>query len=69
MKCGFCGYEFSPQEGIAACSVCPLAKNCRLVRCPRCGFEMPPEATLVRLARELHRRLKQRSHTKKESAT
>ncbi len=67
MKCGFCGHVFSPQPGATACSVCPLAKNCSLVRCPRCGFEMPPEATLMRLARGIRRRWQLRSYPEKES--
>ncbi len=47
MRCDFCGYTFSADAAEIACSACPLAGNCHLVRCPRCGYEMPPEAKLV----------------------
>ncbi len=53
MKCGFCGYEFGPEEAGTACGSCPLVKGCHLVRCPRCGYEMPPEAKLITLLRNL----------------
>ena len=53
MKCGFCGGEFNPGEAETACGSCPLVKGCHLVRCPRCGYEMPPEAKLITLLRNL----------------
>ena len=58
MKCGFCDFEFDQSQAVAACSSCPLMKGCHLVRCPRCGYEMPPEAKLVVWLRELSRRSK-----------
>jgi len=56
MRCGFCGYEFDPADVEIACSGCPLAGDCHLIRCPRCGYEMPPEAKLVGWLRRLRRR-------------
>lgn len=53
MKCSFCGCEFDPSEAGTACGNCPLVKGCHLVRCPRCGYEMPPEAKLFALLRKL----------------
>ena len=53
MKCGLCGLMFDLSQAEQSCSVCPLVKDCRLIRCPRCGYEMPPEAKLVRLLRRL----------------
>lgn len=44
MKCTLCGHAFTPDEGHRACQACWLAKFCALVRCPNCGFEMPPDA-------------------------
>ena len=47
MKCAFCGYEFSQDEGIEECRGCPIA-NCNLIRCPNCGYEILPEPELVK---------------------
>jgi len=43
MKCTLCGFEFEEKDAGAACGGCPLSRNCELVRCPNCGFEMPVE--------------------------
>ncbi len=51
MKCSFCGYEFDASEGDTNCPGCPLRGNCGYVRCPRCGYDIPQEAALVRLIR------------------
>ena len=56
MKCSFCDFEFDQSQAASACGSCPLMKGCHLVRCPRCGYEMPPEAKLVVWLRELSRR-------------
>jgi len=56
MKCGMCGYEFDAAAAETACNGCPLVKGCHLVRCPRCGYEMPPEAKLVGWLRQLRER-------------
>jgi hypothetical protein len=47
MICSFCGCEFDPKEANAACRGCLLVRGCHLVRCPRCGYEMPPESKLL----------------------
>jgi hypothetical protein len=53
VKCGFCGHEFNPDHAQTACTACPLARGCHLVCCPQCGYQMPPEAKLVRWLRRL----------------
>ena len=53
MKCGLCQYEFDPTAADIACKGCPLVAGCHLVRCPRCGYEMPPEAKLIGWLRKL----------------
>ncbi len=63
MKCSFCGNMFGPKEEDNACGSCPLSRNCHLIRCPRCGYEMPPEAKLVRWLRKRRRREKEREST------
>jgi hypothetical protein len=55
MRCDFCGYEFAQSDGEIACTGCPLVGNCHLIRCPRCGYEMPPEAKLVSWLRSLRK--------------
>ncbi len=56
MKCGFCGTEFDLLSAEEACRACPIVVGCRLVRCPNCGYEMPPEAKLVSKLRELRKK-------------
>lgn len=43
MKCALCGFCYSEQEAQKSCSHCLVTKGCKLVRCPNCGFETPPE--------------------------
>ena len=56
MRCDFCGYEFDPADAESTCAGCPLAGHCNHIRCPRCGYEMAPEAKLVRWLRGLRQR-------------
>ena len=51
--CSFCGFEFDPNQAETACTACPLARGCRLVCCPRCGYQMPPEPKLIGWLRNL----------------
>ncbi len=48
IRCSFCGYEFEQSEAETACGGCPLVRGCHLIRCPRCGYEMPPPSALLR---------------------
>ena len=43
MKCTLCGFEFEEDKAQPACTSCALMKGCKLIRCPNCGFETPPE--------------------------
>lgn len=43
MKCAFCGYKFGEEEADSSCKGCFMAKGCKLIKCPNCGYEMPPE--------------------------
>lgn len=53
MKCTLCGYEFNEKEAATGCAHCPMMRGCKLVKCPNCGFETPPEpAWLKRLKKE-----------------
>ena len=59
MRCGFCGHEFDASDAQSSCAACPVAGGCHMVRCPRCGYEMPPEAKLIRWLRTLRERFMQ----------
>ncbi len=62
-ECPFCGHRFNPAEK-SACQSCPLQKNCNLVCCPACGYQMVDVSgsTLASLAGAwfFHRRPRQR---------
>jgi hypothetical protein len=47
MICGMCGTEFTEEQAGAACKGCSLG-GCGMLRCPRCGYEMPKEAALIK---------------------
>jgi len=34
---------FDEKKADALCVGCPMAKGCKLVKCPNCGYETPPE--------------------------
>lgn len=53
MKCTLCGYEFSPEEAGKGCVACAFAGNCRLLRCPNCGFEAVPDPAWIDKLRNL----------------
>lgn len=43
IKCGLCGFEFNENEAQTACEHCSMKKTCKLIKCPKCGYEMPLE--------------------------
>lgn len=53
MKCGYCGHEFSEEEGITGCGKCGKPGKCHMVRCPRCFYENPPELKVVKKLKDL----------------
>ena len=44
MKCSMCSIEFEEKEAKKSCAACMLLGKCTLLRCPGCGYEMPPES-------------------------
>lgn len=48
MTCGMCGRTFTAADSAASCARCSLfgAGGCHKVRCPHCGYEMPPPSRL-----------------------
>ncbi len=55
MKCSFCGLEFKEEEARKGCAGCSLTKGCQMIRCPRCGYEMPPEPEWIKRLRARRR--------------
>lgn len=55
MKCALCGLEFEEKEAQKACRGCALAANCRLVRCPNCGYESPLEPEFLKRIKKWRR--------------
>jgi hypothetical protein len=53
MRCGFCGHEFEESEGNVGCKNCPMSGGCKMVKCPRCNYENPPEPALVKGLKKL----------------
>ena len=53
MRCGFCGHEFPEEEGIQGCRNCPVSSGCKMVKCPRCNYENPPEPALMKKLKRL----------------
>ncbi|MEW6087966.1 MAG: hypothetical protein AB1498_06630 [bacterium] len=51
-KCGLCGHEFDETQAESACKNCPVMKGCPLIKCPRCGFEWPPEPEWIKKLKE-----------------
>jgi len=60
MRCGFCGYEFNEEEGIQGCKNCPMTSGCKMVKCPRCNYENPPEPSLVKGIKKFFRKKRER---------
>jgi hypothetical protein len=57
IHCDFCGLEFDPACTVSSCQGCPLMKACSKITCPRCGYQMLPEAWLVQQTRAIRKKL------------
>jgi hypothetical protein len=55
IECSMCGHSFTPEEGAACRTGCPVA-GCGMVTCPSCAFEFPPPSKLVAFVTNLVRR-------------
>ena len=57
MKCGLCQFEFNEDSAAkSACKGCLKFGTCRLVKCPKCGYEMPPEPKWIKKLKEKFRK-------------
>ncbi len=68
MICAMCGYEFDPDRAAATCANCAMGGSCHMARCPRCGYEMPAETHLSRLAKSLNKWITDRSGRKTDAS-
>ncbi|WP_041453421.1 hypothetical protein [Anaeromyxobacter dehalogenans] len=58
-RCPLCGTEFDA-EGQGCRPSCPMAKGCRVICCPSCGYSFPQEAGVAGGLRRLFDRLKEK---------
>lgn len=42
--CSLCSHTF---RGAECHSGCPFARGCKMIRCPRCGYEFVDESSVV----------------------
>jgi len=49
-ECPLCALEF---EYEVFHTTCPMARGCKMVRCPRCSYEFVEEGLLVSLLRKV----------------
>ena len=59
-RCPLCGMEFDA-EGQGCRPSCPLARGCRVVCCPGCGYSYPQETGLAGKLRGLLERRRARA--------
>ncbi|WP_169726465.1 hypothetical protein [Desulfotruncus alcoholivorax] len=52
MKCSFCSMEFDADESRQGCCGCAMSSCCKKIKCPRCNYEMVPEAGLIKLIKK-----------------
>lgn len=51
MRCAFCNHEFDETQAQRSCKGCAKFGGCNMIKCPKCGYEVPPETKwLKRLA-------------------
>lgn len=58
MTCSFCALEFTEEEGHKTCGKCASFGGCRMVKCPRCGYESPQTPNLIKLLQKFGKRNK-----------
>lgn len=53
MRCAFCSLEFDERLARRSCSGCFKLGDCSMVKCPRCGYEVPPEPGWIKSIKRL----------------
>jgi hypothetical protein len=54
MICGFCGLEFSEENGKKGCGGC--SGGCHSIHCPRCNYKNPRETGVARTLKALFKK-------------
>ena len=62
MNCSFCGKGFDEQLARKSCQACAMFGGCRKLKCPHCGYEVPPEPASLRWVRKLLSRIRRTDH-------
>ncbi|HEX2950502.1 MAG TPA: hypothetical protein VHV83_13210 [Armatimonadota bacterium] len=60
LTCPFCAHRFTLDESAVSCSRCSMfgAGGCKKIRCPHCGYEMPPPARLPQLLGKVMKKIR-----------
>lgn len=58
MTCAFCTFEFDEKLTRHSCSACLKLGSCSMVKCPRCGYESPPEPEWIKKLNRLFQKEK-----------
>lgn len=60
MKCSMCSYEFDEESSKHSCSGCFKLGSCSMVKCPKCGYETPPEPKWLKRLNQRLRKAKEK---------
>lgn len=67
--CGYCGLSFDPDESRWACAACELVgTGCKMVKCPRCRYDMPEDPVFIQRLRAWRERRRERAEAKGPAA-
>ncbi len=58
MTCPLCGKDVHESATAGACAKCPVNKGCKLIRCPNCGYEIPPAPRSLTFMKEGYNKIK-----------
>ncbi|MFC1807555.1 hypothetical protein ACFL0T_04230 [Candidatus Omnitrophota bacterium] len=56
MRCALCSHEFNEDSAKRSCSACFKIGKCEMIKCPKCGYEIPPEPEWIKKVKRLFHR-------------
>jgi len=59
-RCPLCGGSF-PADGSGCPSACPIAKQCKVLCCPHCGYEFVEDSAVASGIARLWRRFRRKA--------